>query len=226
MSDSRPITRPTSASSPAGIRPDAGTPSSAMPDGHCLRGGSTTPGRLIRSAEDTGVIALLDRRFLERPYRDHLPADWLPEEGAGALVLASEGMSGGVQGVAFSPDGTQVMGGEGDISRVLTWDVAHESGGEWAAMASSPDGAWDPLVTAPDGRHVLTAGPSRSVTMYDPRDGTRIRQYGGDQPAHFVSAGDGLAVAGRFDGGDGTARGAGPARPGPGWTDRASGRPR
>ena len=43
-------------------------------------------GRLIRSAEDTGVIALLDRRFLERPYRDHLPGDWLPEEGAGALA--------------------------------------------------------------------------------------------------------------------------------------------
>ncbi|HEX6201994.1 MAG TPA: ATP-dependent DNA helicase, partial [Thermoanaerobaculia bacterium] len=43
-------------------------------------------GRLIRSADDVGVIALLDRRFLERPYRDHLPADWLPPEGAGALA--------------------------------------------------------------------------------------------------------------------------------------------
>ena len=43
-------------------------------------------GRLIRSAGDTGVIALLDRRFLERPYRDHLPEDWLPDDGAGALA--------------------------------------------------------------------------------------------------------------------------------------------
>jgi len=34
-------------------------------------------GRLIRSAEDIGVIALLDRRFLDRPYVDRLPADWL-----------------------------------------------------------------------------------------------------------------------------------------------------
>ncbi len=44
-------------------------------------------GRLIRSAEDRGVIALFDRRFLERPYRQHLPAEWWPEsengEGAG-----------------------------------------------------------------------------------------------------------------------------------------------
>ena len=36
-------------------------------------------GRLIRSAEDRGVIALFDRRFLQRPYRRHLPAEWWPE---------------------------------------------------------------------------------------------------------------------------------------------------
>jgi len=34
-------------------------------------------GRLIRSPEDIGVIALLDRRFLDRPYIDRLPTDWL-----------------------------------------------------------------------------------------------------------------------------------------------------
>ncbi len=34
-------------------------------------------GRLIRSAEDTGIIALFDQRFLQRPYVGHLPADWL-----------------------------------------------------------------------------------------------------------------------------------------------------
>ncbi len=43
-------------------------------------------GRLIRSPEDTGVIALLDRRFLLEPYRRHLPADWLPEEGPSGLI--------------------------------------------------------------------------------------------------------------------------------------------
>ena len=34
-------------------------------------------GRLIRSADDTGVIALLDHRFLRPPYRGHLPPDWV-----------------------------------------------------------------------------------------------------------------------------------------------------
>jgi Rad3-related DNA helicase len=33
-------------------------------------------GRLIRSDEDTGVIALLDERFLKTPYRAHLPEHW------------------------------------------------------------------------------------------------------------------------------------------------------
>ena len=45
-------------------------------------------GRLIRSAEDSGVVALFDRRFLERPYRDHLPADWLPPGGEAADLAA------------------------------------------------------------------------------------------------------------------------------------------
>jgi DNA excision repair protein ERCC-2 len=43
-------------------------------------------GRLIRSAGDTGVIALLDERFLVAPYRNHLPGDWLPEEGLEGLT--------------------------------------------------------------------------------------------------------------------------------------------
>ncbi|HEX3128987.1 MAG TPA: helicase C-terminal domain-containing protein [Thermoanaerobaculia bacterium] len=43
-------------------------------------------GRLIRSPHDTGVIALFDQRFLSAPYRHYLPPDWLPDEGAGALV--------------------------------------------------------------------------------------------------------------------------------------------
>ncbi len=43
-------------------------------------------GRLIRSPQDQGVIALFDRRFLHRPYKTHLPADWLPKEGIKAMV--------------------------------------------------------------------------------------------------------------------------------------------
>jgi len=61
-------------------------------------------GRLIRSADDSGVIALFDRRFLARPYSDHLPADWLSAEaGAGAL----EGDPAAVAERFFSTLGTR-----------------------------------------------------------------------------------------------------------------------
>jgi DNA excision repair protein ERCC-2 len=42
-------------------------------------------GRLIRSGTDQGVIALLDRRFLDSPYRDRLPREWLDEGGENDL---------------------------------------------------------------------------------------------------------------------------------------------
>ena len=51
-------------------------------------------GRLIRSADDTGVIALLDKRFLSAPYRLHLPEDWLLGEDPEGLVGDPETTAG------------------------------------------------------------------------------------------------------------------------------------
>jgi len=51
-------------------------------------------GRLIRSADDTGVIALLDKRFLASPYRLHLPDDWLLGEKPESLVGDPETTAG------------------------------------------------------------------------------------------------------------------------------------
>jgi DNA excision repair protein ERCC-2 len=42
-------------------------------------------GRLLRSADDRGVIALYDRRFLREPYRSLLPEEWLEGRPAEAL---------------------------------------------------------------------------------------------------------------------------------------------
>ena len=91
MSDSRPITRPSSASSPAAIRPDAGTPNSAMPDGHCLRGGTGDPGaadpllgrglrlgidgrRPHRARAGVAAPARLRVRVVELAAQEHQPA--------------------------------------------------------------------------------------------------------------------------------------------------------
>ena len=43
-------------------------------------------GRLIRSPTDRGVIALFDKRFLYRTYRQHLPQDWTGEGSARHLA--------------------------------------------------------------------------------------------------------------------------------------------
>ncbi len=51
-------------------------------------------GRLIRSAEDSGVVALFDRRFLATPYRQFLPGDWTqggePEDLVGSPADVAE----------------------------------------------------------------------------------------------------------------------------------------
>jgi DNA excision repair protein ERCC-2 len=60
-------------------------------------------GRLIRSAEDTGVIALFDKRFLRHPYRKHLPSDWLPEGGLKALTGIPAEVAGDFFGNLRSP---------------------------------------------------------------------------------------------------------------------------
>lgn len=52
----------------------------------CVSPARTFDGRLIRSAEDTGVIALFDKRFLWPTYRKHLPADWMPKRGIRRLA--------------------------------------------------------------------------------------------------------------------------------------------
>lgn len=108
------------------------------------------------------------------------------------LVLSSRGLSAGVNGVAFSADGSQVMAGEEQSSRVLVWDIDDIGGGEWAAMPSSE---WSPLAAASDGRHVLTSGPKRAVTQWDPRTGAKVREFGDDQPAAMVAGGGGLVAA-------------------------------
>jgi Rad3-related DNA helicase len=47
-------------------------------------------GRLIRSADDSGVVALLDERFLATPYREYLPEDW-SDAGRVELLVGSPG---------------------------------------------------------------------------------------------------------------------------------------
>ena len=46
-------------------------------------------GRLIRSEDDRGVIALICRRFLREPYVCLLPSDWMEDTTPSAGAAAS-----------------------------------------------------------------------------------------------------------------------------------------
>jgi DNA excision repair protein ERCC-2 len=57
-------------------------------------------GRLIRSPQDRGVIALFDRRFLHEPYSRHLPPDWLDGDDIAGLSGEPAAVASGFFGVA------------------------------------------------------------------------------------------------------------------------------
>lgn len=105
------------------------------------------------------------------------------------------GHSAEVRATDWSGDSSRSATGSGDGS-VRVWDIAEVSGGEWAAV---PIDGWEtePLAVAADGRHILTTGPTRAVTMWDPRTGTKVGEFGDDKPAALVATGggDSLIVA-------------------------------
>ncbi|SLH25565.1 Uncharacterised protein [Mycobacteroides abscessus subsp. abscessus] len=79
---SRPTTRPVSA--PAVILPDKGTPSFAMPVGHCLRGARSMPGRSSRARVAATASASTDRSG-----RAPVQLSQRPQPGASAPRLGS-----------------------------------------------------------------------------------------------------------------------------------------
>ncbi len=65
-----------------------------------------------------------------------------PTDGIRELLSFSAGdSSGGLGGVAFSPDGERLMTGNSAITAVKIWDASTTGGGEWANVASVPQEA-------------------------------------------------------------------------------------
>jgi len=99
--------------------------------------------------------------------------DVSPHGAAEALSLSAPEMHAGVKGLAFSPDGTQVMAGDFDASALKVWDISPNGNAEWANFPSSGAGV-APLFT-PDGRRVLTTTPNgAALTMRDLQSGRRV----------------------------------------------------
>jgi WD40 repeat protein/DNA-binding SARP family transcriptional activator len=86
------------------------------------------------------------------------------------LTLSAQHLSGGVWGVAFSPDGDRVITGDVQIRAATIWDVSSSGDAEWANL---PGGRGGGVAFTPDGRSVVADSGDGSVTAWSPVTGEK-----------------------------------------------------
>jgi WD40 repeat protein len=99
-----------------------------------------------------------------------------------AFSLTAHDMRSGVAGVAFSPDGTRLLTGDGRVTNARVWDLAVTAGAE---VATVPAPAWAPGGAAflGEGQLVAAASAGNTVTVWDTERPHVVRTLGGDLPA-------------------------------------------
>jgi WD40 repeat protein/DNA-binding SARP family transcriptional activator len=112
--------------------------------------------------------------------RDGTAKVWLVTERGGPrelVTLSAQDTRNGVAGVAFSPDGRQVMTGDVGIAATRIWDVSITGDAE---LANLPAVVFfrSAATYTPDGRHLVATGPAGSVNMWDARTFRRDRTLG------------------------------------------------
>jgi len=90
--------------------------------------------------------------------------------------LPAQETNSSIVGVAFSPDGTRVMAGDGGNSAVKIWDLEPTGDAEWANLPAP--GAFR-VQFMPDGRHLVTSREfDHAVTIWDLQTGRPDRRIG------------------------------------------------
>jgi WD40 repeat protein/DNA-binding SARP family transcriptional activator len=92
------------------------------------------------------------------------------------LTLSAQGTGSGVTGLAFSPDGDQVMTGEQAIKAAIIWDVSVSGDAEWANLPADPRRP-SSIGFTPDSRLVASSGGG-SVTVWNPETRTKLATMG------------------------------------------------
>jgi WD40 repeat protein len=88
--------------------------------------------------------------------------------------LSAQDTRGGINGVAFSPDGQRVMTGDQASTAVKIWDVSRTGDAEWANLPGNPH-VWSGVAFSRDGRRLVASSGGGSVTVWDPQTWTALR---------------------------------------------------
>jgi WD40 repeat protein len=104
---------------------------------------------------------------------------WVVDEGGAreVITLSAHDTRKGIEGVAFSPDGTRVLTGDLGVTAARVWDVGIDGNAEVANLPAviATIGAVD---FTSDGRQLVATSGSGSVTVWDTQSFTRRRTLG------------------------------------------------
>jgi WD40 repeat protein/DNA-binding SARP family transcriptional activator len=207
--------------------PDGGSIATASPDGSArifdARTGAPRFAVLGRGGEVYDLDWNPDATRLVTAHGDGAARVWHVTEGGPReeFALTAQDTRNGVSGVAFSPDGTQVITGDFGTTAARVWDVSITGHAEIANLPAVAN-AYGALDFASDGRRLVATSAAGSATVWDARAFTSVRTLGaatGSPPAPTlggprepplasgkdvfsldVSPDDRLVVAARWDG--------------------------
>jgi WD40 repeat protein/DNA-binding SARP family transcriptional activator/energy-coupling factor transporter ATP-binding protein EcfA2 len=93
------------------------------------------------------------------------------------VTLSAQDTRTGINGVAFSPDGTRVMTGDFGITATMIWDIGITGDAEVANLPTVAIAYGAATFTA-DGRHLVATGAGGSVTVWDAHTFKGVRTLG------------------------------------------------